>query len=65
MQQKIGELYSKVVMEGNYGAYMVDNPKYPYYLVKFVGVPWEADGDGTPEVGKKHTNFTKEIPCVN
>ena len=59
MQQKNGELCSKVVVESNYGAYIVDDSKYPYYFVEWIGVPWEADEDGELDVGYITYHFHK------
>ena len=57
--KKNGEQYSKVAVQGNYGAYMVDNSKYPYHLVKWVVVLWDVDGDGELEVVNVTYKFYK------
>ena len=31
---------------GNYGAYMIENPKEPLYVVQWEGIPWKATLDG-------------------
>ena len=36
---------SYCVKDGNYGAYVVDDPEYDYYLVKWVGNPYRAQKD--------------------
>ena len=41
---------SHIVMDGNYGAYVVDDPEYDYYLVKWVGQPYQAKDDEVIEL---------------
>ena len=38
----IGKLYSEEIEEGQIGAYQVDDPNYHYYLVKWIGKPYQA-----------------------
>ena len=42
MNIKIGERYSMEIDTGNYGAYMIENPKEPLYVVQWEGIPWKA-----------------------
>ena len=48
----IGESYRHEVVEGNFGAYCIaDDPKYPYYVVEWVGEPWQAQKDEELVIG--------------
>ena len=43
----IGESYCSKIIEGNSGVYCIpDDPHYPYYIVKWVGEPWQSKKDG-------------------
>jgi hypothetical protein len=50
MNVKIGERYSNEIEIDNYGAYMVNNPKMPVYVVQWVEEPWRAEIDGEEDV---------------
>ena len=50
MNIKTGERYSKDVVEGNIGAYMVSDLQTPVYLVEWKGEPWMAEEDGQENV---------------
>ena len=42
--REIGETYSREVFSGNFGAYCIANdPKYPFYIVEWIGEPWQVD----------------------
>ena len=44
--RQTGKRYRNKVVEGNFGAYTIaDDPKYPYYVVEWVGEPWKAELD--------------------
>jgi len=48
---KMGERYSREIIRGGvYGAYMVNDPLTPFYVVEWVGMPWRAEDDGEEEV---------------
>ena len=53
MNIKMSERYSEEIESGQYGAYIVDDPNTPFYLVKWVGDPWQAKEYGEEEVNGK------------
>jgi hypothetical protein len=46
MNIKIGKRYLMEIDTGNYGAYMIENPIEPRYVVRWKGIPWQATSDG-------------------
>jgi len=51
MNIKTGERYAREIVGGGvYGAYMVNDPATPFYVVEWVGMPWKAEEDGDEEV---------------
>ena len=50
--REIGETYSKQIVEGDFGAYCIANdPNYPYYVVEWLGEPWQATKDDEIDIG--------------
>lgn len=43
---ELGKRYSKGIVEGNIGTYMVSDPQTLVYLVEWNVGPWMADEDG-------------------
>ena len=54
MNIKIGERYFNEIEPENYGAYMVEDPQEPVYIVRWADDPWRADADGS-EIVDGHT----------
>ena len=50
MNIKIGERYFNEIEAENYGAYMVEDPQEPVYVVRWLDDPWRADADGSETV---------------
>jgi hypothetical protein len=50
--REIGKTYAREVFEGNFAAYCIANdPAYPYYVVEWMGEPWEAECDQRISLG--------------
>ena len=50
MNIKIGERYFNEIEAENYGAYMIEDPQEPVYIVRWADDPWRADADGSEMV---------------
>ena len=59
MSIKTGRKYSVEVIEGNYGAYMVDDEESPFYVVEWEGEPWRADADGSEVLDEQTYSWRK------
>ena len=60
MNVKTGERYSKEIGRGaSYGAYMVNDPETPFYIVEWEGKPWRAEDDGEEVVSGHTYNWRK------
>lgn len=57
----IGETYSKQIVEGDFGAYCIaDDPDYSYYVVEWLGLPWQATEDEEIEIGTESFKVRKD-----
>ena len=45
MNMKTGQRYANEIVEGSFGAYMVDKESSPFYIVQWSGKPWRAEKD--------------------
>ena len=45
LSMKTGRRYANEIVEGCFGAYMVDEESSPFYIVQWSGQPWRAEKD--------------------
>ena len=45
LSMKMGRRYANEIVEGCFGAYMVDEESSPFYIVQWSGQPWRAEKD--------------------
>ena len=60
----LGWTLAQLVKDGGYGGYIVDDDNIDYYLVKWVGLPWEVEADEIiQECGAGYPVFKGEMIC--